>query len=107
MTKELIAERYKRARELAMSRAYRRVFGEHGSRTKEQQMVIGDLMNFSKLLASSVAMSKVTGSIDTHATMLAEGRREVAHRIINYTTLDDAQILLAISKLDEALKSNV
>lgn len=107
MTKELITERYQRARELALSRAYRSVFGESGSRTKEQQMVIGDLMNFSKLLASSVAMSKVTGSIDTHATMLAEGRREVAHRIINYTTLDDTQILLAISKLDEALKSNV
>ncbi|MCE1972929.1 hypothetical protein LWT57_23270 [Enterobacter cloacae] len=105
MTKELITERYQRARELALSRAYRRVFGESVSRTKEQQMVIGDLMNFSKLLASSVAMSKVTGSIDTHATMLAEGRREVAHRIINYTTLDDTQILLAISKLNEALSN--
>lgn len=107
MTKELITERYKRAREFALSVAYKRVFGLSGSRTKEQQVVIGDLMNFSKLLASSVAMSKVTGSIDTHATMLAEGRREVAHRIINYTTLDETQILLAIKKLEEALKSNV
>ncbi|QIU92144.1 hypothetical protein [Yokenella regensburgei] len=107
MTKQLITERYQRARELALSVAYKRVFGSPGNRTKEQQMVLGDLMNFSKLLSSSVAMSKVTGSIDTHATFLAEGRREVAHRIINYTTLDDTQILLAISKLDEALKSNV
>lgn len=107
MTKELITERYKRARELALSRAYRRVFGEPATRTKEQQMVIGDLMNFSKLLASSVAISKVTGSVDTHATMLAEGRREMAHRIINFTTLDETQVLLAITKLDEALKADV
>lgn len=107
MSQDLITERYRRARELALSVAYRRVFGVSGKRSREQQMVIGDLMNFSKLLASSVAMSTVTGTIDTHATMLAEGRREVAHRIINNTTLDETQILLAIKQLDEALKAYV
>lgn len=92
-------------RELLLLRAYRAVFGEHGQRTPEQERVLADLMDFAKLLKSSVAISKVSGSIDTHATMLAEGRREVAHRIINFTTLDDAQILEAIRKLNEALSN--
>jgi len=92
-------------RELLLLRAYRTVFGEHGKRTPEQERVLADLMDFAKLLKSSVALSKVSGSVDTHATMLAEGRREVAHRIINYTTLDDVQILEAIRKLNEALSN--
>jgi len=94
-------------RDLLLSGSYRKVFGEQGKRTKEQELVIADLMNFSKLLASSVAISKVSGSVDPLATMLAEGRREVAHRIINFTTLDDAQLLAAIQALNEALNENV
>lgn len=94
-------------RDLLLLRAYRSVFGEQGRRTPEQERVIADLMDFTKLLKSSVAISKVSGSVDTHATMLAEGRREVAHRIINYTTLDDAQILDAIRQLNEALNNDV
>ncbi len=94
-------------RDLLLAGAYRNVFGEQGKRTKEQELVIADLMNFSKLLASSVAISKVSGSVDPLATMLAEGRREVAHRIINFTTLDDAQLLAAIQSLNEALNENV
>lgn len=92
-------------RDLLLLRAYRSVFGVQGNRTQEQERVIADLMDFAKLLKSSVAISKVSGSVDTHATMLAEGRREVAHRIINYTTLDDTQILEAIRKLNEALSN--
>jgi len=94
-------------RDLLLLRAYRAVFGVQGNRTQEQERVIADLMDFAKLLKSSVAISKVSGSVDTHATMLAEGRREVAHRIINYTTLDDAQILEAIRKLNEAINNDV
>lgn len=94
-------------RDLLLLRAYRSVFGEQGRRTPEQERVIADLMDFTKLLKSSVAISKVSGSVDTHATMLAEGRREVAHRIINYTTLDDTQILDAIRQLNEALNNDV
>lgn len=94
-------------RDLLLLRAYRTVFGEQGKRTPEQERVIADLMDFTKLLKSSVAISKVSGAVDTHATMLAEGRREVAHRIINYTTLDDAQILEAIRQLNEALNNDV
>ncbi len=98
---------FQNRRDLLLSRAYRNVFGVSGSRSKEQEAVIADLMNFSKLLASSVAISKQSGTVDPLATMLGEGRREVAHRIINFTTLDDTQILLAISKLNEALNENV
>lgn len=94
-------------RDLLLRRAYRAVFGDEGRRTPEQERVIADLMDFAKLLKSSVAISKVNGSVDTHATMLAEGRREVAHRIINYTTLDDAQILEAIRQLNEAINNDV
>lgn len=96
---------FQHRRDLLLSRAYRQVFGVSGGRSKEQEMVIADLMNFSKLLASSVAISKQTGTVDPLATMLGEGRREMAHRIINFTTLDDTQILLAISKLNEALSN--
>ncbi|MBV4365915.1 hypothetical protein [Erwinia phyllosphaerae] len=105
--KELITERYQKARELALSRAYRDVFGQHRGRTMSQQMVVADLMDFAKLLKSSVAISKISGTVDTHATMLAEGRREIAHRIINFTTLDEAQIIEAIRILNEALNENV
>lgn len=94
-------------RELMLSQSYQQVFGRKGERTPEQERVIADLMKFSKLLASSVAISKVSGTVDPLATMLAEGRREVAHRIINYTSLDDAQILVAIQQLNEALKNDV
>ncbi|MDI7502027.1 GTP-binding protein [Cronobacter dublinensis] len=94
-------------RDRLLLRAYRSVFGEEGKRTEEQRLVIADLMNFSKLLASSVAVSKATGTVDPLATMLAEGRREVAHRIINYTTLDEGQVLAAIQKLNEALTNDV
>lgn len=98
---------FKHRRDLLLSGAYRAVFGEQGKRTREQEVVVADLMNFSKLLASSVAISKSSGCIDPLATMLAEGRREVAHRIINYTSLDDAQILVAIQQLNEALNNDV
>lgn len=94
---------FKFRRDHLLLKAYRQVFGTEGSRTKEQALVVADLMNFSKLLASSVAISKVTGSVDTHATMLAEGRREVAHRIINFTGMNETELLAAIQKLNEAL----
>lgn len=96
---------FKHRRDHLLLKAYVSVFGRLGERTKEQELVIADLMNFSKLLASSVAVSRVTGSIDTHATMLAEGRREMAHRIINFTGMDEQQLLAAISKLNEALNN--
>lgn len=98
---------FSKRRDLLLLQAYQQVFGKQGDRTQSQQMVIADLMSFSKLLASSVAISKVSGSVDPLATMLAEGRREVAHRIINYTSLDDAQILVAIQQLNEALNNDV
>lgn len=94
---------FQHRRDHLLLKAYRQVFGKAGERTREQELVVADLMNFSKLLASSVAISKVTGSVDTHATMLAEGRREVAHRIINFTGMDETQLLAAIQKLNEAL----
>lgn len=94
---------FKLRRDHLLLKAYRQVFGTEGSRTKEQALVVADLMNFSKLLASSVAISKTTGTVDTHATMLAEGRREVAHRIINFTGMNETELLAAIQKLNEAL----
>lgn len=98
---------FKFRRDHLLLKAYRQVFGAEGNRTKEQSLVVADLMNFSKLLASSVAISKTTGTVDTHATMLAEGRREVAHRIINFTGMNEKQLLAAIQKLNEALNNDV
>lgn len=67
--------------------AYRRAFtGSDGER------VLRDLARFCRANKSSVATSRVTGSVDPLATMLAEGRREVFLHISKVLRLTDEQI---------------
>lgn len=72
---------------LGLRNTYRRVFSG-----REGEAVLSDLARFCKVNRSSVAVSRVTGSIDTHATMVAEGRREVFNHIAKVLRLTDEQI---------------
>lgn len=67
--------------------AYRRVFSGRDGDT-----VLADLAKFCKADRSCVATSRVSGVVDTHATMLAEGRREVYLHIAKVLRMTDEQI---------------
>jgi hypothetical protein len=67
--------------------AYKRVFG-----TADGLQVLGDLRDFCHAGSSCVVVGK-NGQVDTHATMIAEGRREVFLRIIETLNLTDEQLL--------------
>ena len=62
--------------------------------------VLADLREFCRADASCVVVSK-DGKIDTHATVLAEGRREVWLRITETLNLTDEQ-LLKLKEMDDA-----
>lgn len=66
---------------------YRAVF-----RSDAGTHVLADLREFCRADASCVVVSK-DGKIDTHATVLAEGRREVWLRITETLNLTDEQLL--------------
>ena len=68
-------------------KAYRATFG-----SREGQAVLADLREFCRADTSCVVVGK-DGKIDTHATVLAEGRREVWLRMIETLNLTDEQLL--------------
>lgn len=68
-------------------KAYRAVFGGADGRR-----VLADLREFCRADSSCVVVGK-DGKIDTHATVLAEGRREVWLRITETLNLTDEQLL--------------
>lgn len=72
---------------LGLRNTYRRVFAG-----RDGEAVLADLAKFCKVGKSSVAVSRITGSIDTHATMVAEGRREAFNHIAKVLRLSDEQI---------------
>jgi hypothetical protein len=74
---------------------YRTVF-----RSDAGTQVLADLREFCRADASCVVVSK-DGKIDTHATVLAEGRREVWLRITETLNLTDEQ-LLKIKEIKDA-----
>jgi hypothetical protein len=67
-------------------RDYRAVFD-----TDEGQRVLADLRGFCRVDSTCVIVGK-DGKIDTHATMVAEGRREVFLRIVEILRLTDEQL---------------
>lgn len=74
---------------------YRTAFGgEAGLR------VLADLREFCRADSSCVIVGK-DGKIDTYATMLAEGRREVFLRITETLNLTDEQLLKLKEMNDE------
>ena len=67
-------------------KAYRAVFG-----SKDGMAVLADLRDFCRADSSCVVVGK-DGKIDTHATVLAEGRREVWLRMTETLNLTDEQL---------------
>ena len=66
---------------------YRRVFSG-----RDGEAVLSDLAKFCKVDRSSVATSPKTGVVDTHATMVMEGRKQVYFHIAKILRMSDEQI---------------
>jgi len=72
---------------------YRAVFlDDAGKLTDAGEAVLADLARFARVHTSTAVISPVTRMTDTHATMLAEGRREVFNRIKQYLNVSESQI---------------
>lgn len=74
---------------------YRSVF-----HSESGQRVLADLREFCRADSSCVVVAK-DGKIDTHATVLAEGRREVFLRITETLNLTD-EALLRLKEINDA-----
>jgi phosphohistidine phosphatase SixA len=82
--------------------AYRACFLDRdGNLTKAGRLVIEDLQRFCRTHQSTVVVSPVSRVVDTHATMLAEGRREVFNRLHYYLNLTEEQLLQIKDRSDE------
>ncbi|KNE28159.1 Bbp19 family protein [Achromobacter spanius] len=77
-----------------LRKAYRVAFmGERGmSQDTARRVVMQDLERFCRVNQSSVVVSPVSRVVDTHATCVAEGRREVFNRLSYYLNLTEEQI---------------
>jgi len=72
---------------------YRAVFLDaNGAVSEHGEAVLFDLAKFCHALKPSVRRSYATGLVDAHATMVAEGRREVFNRIAQCLRLSESQI---------------
>lgn len=80
--------------------AYRAVFVREAPTQKQTATLLGDLREFCRADASCVVIGR-DGHIDTHATAVCEGRREVYLRIVATLNLSDDQ-LLKMKELDNA-----
>lgn len=81
------------ARMLGLRNAYRRAFlGPTGEPNQALRIVLLDLERFCRVRTSTVVVSPISRQIDTHATMVAEGRREVFNRLTYYLNLTDDQL---------------
>lgn len=97
-----LRERITRA--LRLRKAYRVALlqGERGmDRDLALRVVIQDLARFCRVHQSTVVVSPVSRTVDTHATMLAEGRREVFNRITQYLNLSEDQIMQLQERANE------
>jgi hypothetical protein len=67
---------------------FRDVFWRHSRKPEDVKTVLEDLREFCRADVSCVVVAK-DGRIDTHATAVAEGRREVYLRIMQQLNLSD------------------
>lgn len=82
--------------------AYRACFSDRdGKLTSAGRAVLEDLERFCRANQTTVVISPVSRVIDTHATMVAEGRREVFNRLKYYLNLTDEQLLQIKERSDE------
>lgn len=79
---------------LRRRKAYANCFlDDDGNLTPAARLVMSDLASFCRVYRSTVVVSPVSRSVDTHASMLAEGRREVFNRVFSILRITDDQIL--------------
>lgn len=79
---------------LRRRKAYAQCFlDEEGNLTPAARAVMTDLAHFCRVYRSTAIVSPVSRSVDTHASMLAEGRREVWNRVFSILRITDDQIL--------------
>lgn len=78
--------------------ALRAVFWRHERQIEAVKPLLDDLREFCRADQSCIVVAK-DGHIDTHATAVAEGRREVYLRIVATLELSDAQ-LFKMKELD-------
>ncbi|WP_427937038.1 hypothetical protein [Achromobacter marplatensis] len=73
--------------------AYRHAFlDDKGQLTEAGQRVMADLAKFCRVRESITVVSPITRTVDTHASMQAEGRREVFNRLSYYLNLSEQDI---------------
>ena len=74
--------------------AYQRLFLQaDGTLKPDAFRVLADLKRFCYVNQSTIKISPITRMTDTHATMLAEGRRETWNRIQGFLYLQDRVII--------------
>jgi hypothetical protein len=72
-----------------LSAAYKKCFlAEDGKLTPAAERVLRDLGHHGHMSRTTMKVSPVTRSVDTHASALAEGRRDIVRRIWAYIDLD-------------------
>lgn len=67
--------------------------GADGFLTPEARIIFADLKRFCNANKSSIRVSPQTGMIDAIAMGVAEGRREVWNRMMEYLHLDEKQLV--------------
>lgn len=72
--------------------SFRAVFRQQDTRPKHVVAMLDDLRDFCRADSSCIVIGK-DGRVDTHATAVAEGRREVYLRIMQTLDLSDATLL--------------
>lgn len=81
--------------------AFRRAFlTDDHQLNADGKVMLADLRDFCRADKSTVIVSPTTRQVDPHASMVAEGRREVYLRIIQMLHIDD-RLLVALHNLDE------
>lgn len=65
------------------------------------QVLMNELARFCYLNRPTTKVSKITGRIDSHASAIAEGRREVVLRILELLRFTDEKALKLIEQLNE------
>jgi hypothetical protein len=86
---------------LNLRRVYRAVFERENREPRIVKTMLDDLREFCRADTSCVIIG-ANGQVDTHATLLAEGRREVWLRIQSILTLSDE----ALNRMKEIENDN-
>lgn len=83
-----------------LRKAYRNIFWSGQTKPDDVRRLIKDLRGFCRADESCVVVAP-DGKIDTHATAVAEGRREVFLRIIQTLHLSDETLMKLKEQEDE------